>query len=281
MRKLLTFLIYYRNLFLFLLLELIAFGLIVRQQSFQRASFTHSATKVSGKVLEGYDQLDHYLSLDETNHLLLEENAELRSRLELQQTPPIAFDTTFATILPGDSFVTKQYHFIDAEVINNSYNKRNNYLTLNRGSRHGIKKGMGVICPTGVVGIVRNVSENYATVLSVLHKNAMISAQIKNSRHFGSLIWPGDDYRYAILNDIPKEASLNIGDTVQTNAYSSIFPPGITIGTIKHQELRIAANFYDINITLSNDFGNLHYVYVVENILKEEQTSIEDDTQND
>ncbi len=277
MRNLLTFLIRYRRTILFLALELLAIMLIFRHQSYQRATFTHSANEFSGKVLESYDRVDHYFSLHETNKLLLEENAELRSRLQQFQKPNThRFDSSFVTYNESDSMLIKEYHFIDAEIVNNSFNRRNNYLTLNRGKKHGIKKGMGVICNTGVVGIIRTVSEHYSTVLSVLHKDAMISARLKNTRHFGSMIWNGNDYRYAQLNDIPKEAKIAIGDTIETNAYSSIFPPGIMIGTIKDFDLKVAANFYDIEVNLSNNFANLHYVYVVENFLNQEQSLLEE-----
>ena len=57
---------------------------------------------------------------------------------------------------------------LSAKVINNSIFKRNNYLTINKGKKHGVEDGMGVISTNGVIGIVHSTSENYALIISIL-----------------------------------------------------------------------------------------------------------------
>ena len=66
----------------------------------------------------------------------------------------------------------QQYEYIVAKVINNSVNRSNNYLTINRGSKQGIAKGMGVICSAGIVGKVVFVPDHLAVVQSLLNKDS-------------------------------------------------------------------------------------------------------------
>ena len=133
-------------------------------------------------------------------------------------------------------------------MINNSVNKRNNYLTLDKGSEHGIKSEMGVISSTGVVGIVKDVSAHYCTVMSLLHKNTRLSARFRNSGYFGSVTWDGDDPTKAQLNEIPKHVTFNVGDTIVATRYSSIFPEGVIIGAVSGSSSTPGGNFHQIEL---------------------------------
>jgi rod shape-determining protein MreC len=135
---------------------------------------------------------------------------------------------------------------------------------------------MGVISSSGVVGIVKDVSPHYCTVMSVLHKNTQISTGFKNSNYFGSLIWDGKNSRVATLMEIAKHVRFNKGDTLVTTVYSAIFPKGVLVGTIAGWELRPGDNFYKIDVLLSTNFSNLSHVYIVDNLLKQEQWELEE-----
>jgi len=152
----------------------------------------------------------------------------------------------------------------------NTTNKRNNYLTLNKGSNQGIAKDMGVITSTGIVGIVKEVSANFSSVISVLHKETKISAKVKKNGHLGTVIWTGGDYSNGELIDIPTHVKPVIGDTIITSGYSTSFPEGIMIGTISDFKIVKGDNFYTITIKFSTDFNNISYAYVIRNIMKDE-----------
>ena len=68
---------------------------------------------------------------------------------------------------------------ISAEVINNSVHKPNNYITIDKGRNDGVKKGMGVISSSGVVGIVKETSRHFSTILSILHSKSKVSVELK------------------------------------------------------------------------------------------------------
>jgi rod shape-determining protein MreC len=276
MLNLVRFIWKYSNFFLFLLLEIFCFYLIFQNSHFQKAQFISSSNKVAGNVFTTVNSTREYFNLKETNEMLAHENALLHSA---SKAAFVRLDTSQTHI--KDTLLKQQYTFVNARVVNNSVNKRNNYLTLNIGSNSGIKPEMAVISSNGIVGITKAVSENFTSVLSILNKDAKISAKVKKNNYFGSLSWEGGDYKLGTLTDIPTHVKILKGDTIVTNAYSAIFPENIMIGYIESYETKPGDNFYTISVRFSTNFKNVAHVFVVKNLLKEEQKKLEQETQND
>jgi rod shape-determining protein MreC len=171
------------------------------------------------------------------------------------------------------------YEVIRGRVINNSYADQRNYITINRGEIDSIKQDMGVITEKGILGIVENTSKNFATVQSILNEKSNINAKIKNSDHFGSLVWNNtQDYNVVQLSDIPRLVPLTIGDTIVTGAMSSIFPENIPIGTIKKFDLDTSKSFYFIDVELFNDMTNIGNIYIIKNLNRQEVLELEAET---
>jgi rod shape-determining protein MreC len=272
------FLFIWRNhiFFLFISLQTLAFFFIFSNKNYHNSSFLNSSNIISGNIFATYDEVTGYFNLKNANELLAAENARLLSLSK----EAFADDAAVENEVVASEF-KQQYTYLEAKVINNSINKRNNYLTINKGSKHGIEPLMAIIAPDGVVGIVKSVSENFSSVLSLLNKNTMISGKLKNLGYLGSVYWNGGNPSVAELFDIPKHAAIQVGDTIVTSAASAIFPEGVIIGTIEKFDLKDGDNFYDITIRLATDFGKLSYVYVVNNLRKEEQLTLESSSQND
>jgi rod shape-determining protein MreC len=276
MRNLLLFLWRHLNLILFIIIEIFCIVLIVNNNSYQRSSAISSANKIAGTVYSAVNTLEGYFNLRQTNMLLAEENARLHS------ISPSAYAKYInRRVIIHDTVYKQQYEYVFANVVNNSVNRRNNYLTLDKGSLHGIKPEMAVITASGIVGITKDVSPHFSSVLSVLNKDARISAKIRKNSFFGSLFWEGIDYKYGTLTDIPTHAGIKIGDTIVTNAYSAIFPDNIMIGQIESFSVKPGDNFYSIKVRFSTDFKNLSQVYVIRNLFKGEQRNLEQRSQND
>ncbi len=224
-------------------------------------------------VLEAVNYVKEYINLKENNASLARENSNLKSLM-----PDTWYENKALRTMVNDTIRTQQYSFINARVVNNSINRRSNYLTLDKGSIHGIEKDMGVISSAGVVGIVKDVSEHYSTVMSVLHKNTRISTRFQNSNYFGSLVWDGIDSKEATLLEIARHVKFKTGDTLVTTVYSAIFPEGVMVGVVKNSELKTGDNFYKITVSLSTNFNNLSHVYIVDNLMKNEQQELESNT---
>jgi len=252
--------------FLFLLLEVISFILIVQHNDYQKSSFINSTNDFFASVNQKVNNIYDYFNLKEINKQLAEENARLRAN------KINSFNITDKkSFTKNDTLYMQEYTYIEAKVVNSSINRRKNYLTLNKGAIHGIKKDMGVISPNGVVGIVTDVSPNYSTVMSVLHIDSKISAKLKKSGQIGSLVWGGTNYRKGKLKDMPTHVELQKGDTIVTSGFSAIFPENINIGYVLGYSLKNGEMFYDVDLAFAVDYNNLSYVYVVNNILKAEQ----------
>jgi len=269
MRNFILILRKYNFFILFLLLQILAFYLIILNNSYQRATIVTTSNNLVGQVYEGYSVVTDYLTLGSTNKLLAAENARLRNN---DSSSFYSLMTTKHEVF--DSVYKQQYSYIDARVINNSVSFTNNYLTLDKGSIHGVKPEQAVISSQGIVGIVKNVSPHYSTVISLLHSGLKISSRIKSNGYFGSCVWSGKSPQIAYLKDIPSHASIELNDTIETSSYSSIFPQGIAIGYVVKLG-NTGESFKNIELNYATNFENLSYVYVISNILKEELDSLE------
>ncbi|MDX5347680.1 MAG: rod shape-determining protein MreC [Hymenobacteraceae bacterium] len=251
---------------------------MIRNNTYQNSAFFNSANFYAGQVLDFKSEIGDYFRLISINSTLAQENAALREKFYqkehqfLTDSSHVAIDSLFQT---SDSATFSPYKLRPARVIKNTFRHANNFITLNIGAEQGVKAGMGVIAPNGVVGRVKNVSRHYATVTSVLHSQMLFSAKIKKNNTFGTIKWDSDDFQYAQLHYIPLHVKPLVGDTIVTSGYNAVFPEGIMIGTISKFAKEQDKSFYTIQVKLSVDFSRLGYVYVVENLRKPELDSLE------
>lgn len=270
MRNLWLFFLRYYAFFLFLALEAIAIVLMVNNNSYHSASYFNSANAVSADVYTKVADAKTFINLQTVNDSLSKENARL---LNLLFSSP--YSNTIKRVVVGDSTSQRRYTYIEAKVVNNSVNNRNNYLTLDRGSLQGVKPKMGVICGNGIVGTVKDVNEHFCTVISFLHKDSKISARLNSTKDYGSLVWEGLNPRFAQLKDIPTHVKVKLGDSVTTTGYSQKFPENIFVGRVVKCDLKSGDNFYNIEVALSTSFSTLRYVYIVEDNFAEELSNLE------
>ncbi|MGY0393375.1 rod shape-determining protein MreC [Bizionia sp. KMM 8389] len=267
MQQIIKFFLRNKTFLLYLLLLFIAIVFTIQSHSYHKSKFINSANLITGGVYNSANNLSVYFNLESQNRLLQEENARLNSTLHT----PVASNNSFIT---DSVYNGVDFKFTPAQVIKNSYSATNNVLTINKGKRDSIKQDYGVITPKGILGIIDQTSHKFATVLSILNTNIKISAQLKNTNHFGSLMWDTKSPQIVQLNEISKIAPIKKGDTIITSGRSVIFPKGIPVGTVKDFRLDNAENFYTIDVLLFNDMTNIEYVYIIENVDKTELNSL-------
>jgi len=273
MQQIIYFFQKFKYFLFFLFLECIALTLTFNNLNFHKSKFVNSANSVTGIFYSTLSNSMEYLSLKSKNQSLQEENTQLKNDLERNKL----FFSTDISVLDTVKYHQK-YTYTEAKIINNNYSKPHNFLTINRGVNEGIVKEMAVINRKGIIGITENVSNNYTRVQSILNKNSNINARLKgNTAYFGTLKWNSIDYNTVQLHDIPRQAPLKIGDTIETGGKSTIFPEGIPIGTVSKINKRNTANS-KINVTLFNDMSNLENVYVVKNLHKQEIQLLENNS---
>lgn len=234
---------------------------MVNQNNYHRSVFLSTSNVVSGNVFNNVDMVTGYFNLRHNNDLLSEQNTALKNQLLEMSNRMSTYQDTVQDSIYIDA--DKDYHYIRAKVIGNTVNKFQNYITLNKGERDGVKPDMGVVCSEGIVGVVQTVSKNFCVVLSLLNPQSKISCRLDSCKNFGSLVWDGVNPMYASLEEIPRHVPVRLNETLSTSGFSSIFPEGIPAGKVVEKELTESDNFYSIKVELSTDFRRLSYVDII------------------
>lgn len=271
MRGLIRYLLKNYAFLLFLLLEVISFTLIFNYNRYQRVKYLNSSNRVTASIYGSFNAVGNYFSLASVNRKLARENAYLKTVISDLPYVKLLQDSIVETTEITDSL----YRYISAKVINNSIEQQNNYITLNKGRKHGIKPDQGIINSEGIVGVITNVSESFSVGFSVLNKRWGASAKLKKSGTFGPLSWDGINPEFVNLNGIPFHVELAVGDTVVTSSYSSAFPEDIMIGTVYEIDQPSGENYYLISVKLAVDFRALSFVDVIGNLKVEEIRTLE------
>lgn len=274
MRNLLDFLVKYNYWFLFLFLEAVSFVLLFQFNSYQGSVWFSSANAVTGKLYETSSEIESYFQLSKINSELTQRNLYLEQRLHKleKQIGDSAADSTMEKSLLVKSL--QPYRLIPAKVISMTAGRLDNLITINKGEVDGIKKDMGVVCGTGVVGIVYLTSKHYSIVIPILNSQSNISCVIQGRGYFGYLHWTGGDVSQAYVDDVSRHAHFRLYDNVVTSGYSSVFPAGIIVGKILHVYNSADQMSYRLRVKLSTDFGKLRDVCVVDNSALSEQIDI-------
>lgn len=275
MRDLLNFLFKYNYWFLFILLEVVSLGLLYRFNNYQQGAFFTSANVVVGNIYEVSNELTAYFHLRTTNEDLLERNSLLEQRVSALEKTLREYQPDSISFMEKINNLKANYTVYKAHVIKKSLNRVDNYITLDKGSSDGIRPEMGVVDGRGVVGIVYLTSPSYSVVISLLNSKSNISCKIKSSDYFGNLRWEGKDSRFAYLKDLPRHAEFNLGDTVITSGFSTVFPEGVIVGIVDDMEDSKDGLSYNLKIKLAADFGKLSNVRVLSRNGQQEQLKLE------
>ena len=274
MQRLIELLKRFRFFFLFIFLEVISISFLVYYNSYQHAVFFNFLQHISGNVYTKIDNTRRFFHLRHINDSLLIENARLQSQINSIYLKEKNFHSGIF-----DTNSKLKYIYQPAYVINNSVDRRKNFLVLNIGSKQGIEKNMSVITSQGIAGIIKDVSENYSLVISVLNSDFRLNAKIVETNDIGSIIWDGPSADIVVLKDIPNQNLIRKGNHVVVGPYSQSFPENIPIGIIESIKLDKGGSFYNINVRLTSSMRNVMNVYVVKNLNISEPFNLQSNTE--
>lgn len=279
MRNIFLFIRRYSNFILFLVLQITALYFLFHYNRFHEAAFMGVADNITGGLNEKYNNIESYFHMKAVNKNLVAENLRLRSMLRVNYEGP---DTTRQIAIDSirvDSLkIYRKYEYFDAKVVGSFVSTQTNYLIVHRGADQGIKKDMGVIGSSGIVGRVVDVSRQYATVMSLLSRQFKVKAKLKNGGENGTVEWDGVSPSYVFLKDIPKSSEVKRGDTVLTSELSSIYPPDIMVGTVTDITSEKGSNFFSLKLKTATNFYSLQYVYIIGDMQREERKKLEEIT---
>lgn len=264
MRNLLDFLIKYHHWFVFILLEVTSGVLLFQYNSYQGSVWLSSSNAVVGKIYEWESGLLQYFSFREANGQLTMRNFYLERQVD-QLRRLYADLTKDTTVMERNELkFLSQYQLIPAKVVDNSVNRIDNLMTIDKGRADGVEVDMGVACGNGAVGVVYLTSEHYSVVIPLLNAtSSRISCSIRNRDYFGYLHWYGGDPSVAYVEDVPRHAKFKLGEWVVTSGFSTIFPSGVLVGKIEKAYNSSDGLSYKLKVRLSTDFGRVRDVCVI------------------
>ncbi|RPG52361.1 MAG: rod shape-determining protein MreC [Flavobacteriales bacterium TMED84] len=254
MYNLIRFFKIYQSTIYFIIFFSFSIYLLFTNNSYHSFLNKKTFSELRGYSMSKISSINQYLSLKEKNKILLNENVRIKNQLSKY------------SLKKNINFVDygNYYLFNSARVINNSVFKRNNFLTLNKGSKDGIKIGQGVVINDGIVGIVKGVSQNYSLVMSVLNKKTNVSIKFKKNNYVGSLKWNGYNYKKGEVKDVMNHIDILVGDTIVTSGYGTIFPKDIKVGVVSKIRNRDNSGYQKIEVNFLKDLNMIDFVYVVE-----------------
>ena len=272
MRNILNFILKYSRWFVFVIYASISIILLVVNKNYQQSIYLTSANVVTGSVYETWSAVTGYFHLKSINESLQARNAELQNEVLNLSSRLREYQAALSDTIPTPT--GERFDYVVAGVVNNNTHHPLNYFTINRGARDGVATGMGVVDQNGVVGIVNVAGPKMARVISLLNEKQHFSVKIKGTTFVGSFWWKGGDPNIGYVEEIPRHATYQIGDTIVTSGYSTAFPEGIPVGVIVSKVNARDNSFFTFRIRLASDFRTINAVRVIKDIYKAEIDSL-------
>ena len=254
----------------FILMEVAALALLHGTSALQNIWINRASHRVMALLWGSGDTLRSHFRLERLNEELQAENARLQERLLAYERQEAGQAELERAGTPPKS----TYRYIPATVVKMSRNRTRNYIILDKGSEDGIRPQSAIISNRGVVGIVEAVDRHYSYGLTLMNPDMSVGARIGGTDVVAPLSWDGIHSDGAVVRNIPPHYAIEPGDTVRTSGYSTIFPPGIPIGTTGQTRL-VDGSTRQVDVTLFQDFATVRYVTVVDNLERAEIMAVE------
>ena len=160
------------------------------------------------------------------------------------------------------------YKEINATVVNRNVGSWYNNVTINKGSKSGIKEGMAVITNKGLIGKIINVSNFTSTVKLLatdeLSNKISVKIQLDDKNVYGLLTSYDKKKNIYLVEGISDNDEINVGSKVVTTGLSEIFPSGILVGEVK----KVTKDKYELakalEVTPAVDFDDINIVTVLD-----------------
>ncbi|PKN18065.1 MAG: rod shape-determining protein MreC [Deltaproteobacteria bacterium HGW-Deltaproteobacteria-6] len=200
----------------------------------------------------------HLVGLEEDNRSLKNKIAALQAELILYKEGYLEAQRLKKLL---SLLEDRQYKFTAARVIAKEQAALSKTLWIDKGSAHGLKSGMPVLVPPGLIGRLTDVSWHSSKVLLLIDENSNVDVLIQRTRVQG--IVRGAGSRGCVVRYISKVQDVKEGDVVVTSGMSNIFPKGLLIGKVSHVDRMDVGLFLQIRVAPFVDFSMLEEVLVL------------------
>lgn len=152
------------------------------------------------------------------------------------------------------------YNYLRATITGKNPGNWFNRFTIDRGSRHGIKRYMPVVTGKGLVGYITEVGPNWSTVVAIIDSDSNASFIIRRT---GDIGMARGTVELTIDGNVPFDSNVVVGDRIVTSGIGGIFPKGILIGEVEGIKSERQNLNKELTISPAVNFKRLEYVYVI------------------
>ena len=220
--------------------------------------FQKAATLVIKTVQGTFQHYVFLVNLERENRMLKEKIAQLQEENHRMNEIKLANERLRQLL----QFREKNSpSMIGAEVIGRDPSFWFKSVMIDKGERDGVKKGMAVISPTGVIGQVLKIAPHYATVLLITDYNSAVDCVVERSR--AKAIVEGKGENRCQLKYLLRAEEVAVGDVVITSGLGGNFPKGLMVGEVKKVDKKGHGVFQYAELVPSVDMTRLEEVFVV------------------
>ena len=196
---------------------------------------------------------------------IVEENKNLKKEIEELKAVLISYQESYQEakrlrklLSLSDDY---KYQFISARVIGREQAALSRVILIDKGSSDGLKTGMPVVAPPGLIGRLIDVSWHVSRVLLFIDENSNIDAIVQRNRTQGIISGAGSSG--LIFKYISKTQDVKEGDVIVSAGMGGVFPKGMLIGQVIHVDKQDASLFLKINVAPFTDFSKLEEILIL------------------
>ena len=258
MKRLLDIVSFFKEYILLACCLLVSVILLATNDTQQIRTIRSLTVAVIGFFEDTMGFIPDYFNLRQENRVLREMNLVLSEQLSrLREAESQNARLRKLLDLKGQT----QYSYVSANVVGKSLQPMRNSITIDIGESNGVRVNMPIVTDEGLVGKVVATSRGYAVGQTLFHADLRTSATVRRGRVDGILASEGGIS--LSLRNVAKTLDVQLGDTVITSEYSSLFPRGIVIGVVSKTVETPGDLFQTIEVTPSADLYRLEEVFVI------------------
>lgn len=203
----------------------------------------------------------HYFLLVSTSI----ENDLLRQQLNLARQQQTLYEETYRS----NARLREMLNFreswggsmVAAEVVGKDPSPWYQTVIINKGQHDGVAKGMPVVVPEGIVGVVIDTTGSYSKVLMIIDPNCAVDAQVQRTRARGVI--KGDPSARCLFKYVLRKQEVRLGDTVVSSGIDGVFPKGLRIGRVSEIVKLSSGIFQEVSVTPFVNFETIEEVLVI------------------
>ncbi|HRS97979.1 MAG TPA: rod shape-determining protein MreC [Smithella sp.] len=157
--------------------------------------------------------------------------------------------------------------FVCARVIGKELGSLSRTLLINKGSSDGLRTGMPVLAPPGLIGRLTDVSWHYSKVLLLIDENSNMDAVVQRNRTQGIISGAGPEGM--ILKYVPQTQDVQKGDVIVSSGIGGVFPAGLMVGLVHDVDRKNTGLFLKISVLPFTDLSKLEEVLVLTSAAQE------------